>query len=62
MYKSRSGQWNWYFSVPMPEIKTPAELMQDAAEIKDHPDVKVFKKDGYFFKWETPQEKTPVKN
>lgn len=61
MYKSRSGQWKWYFSVPVPGISTPAELMRDAAVIKDHPAVKVFKKDGYFFKWETPQEKHRLK-
>lgn len=61
MYKFHTGEWLWYFNAPAADISTPEELMRDAVVIKNNPEVKVFKKDGRFFKWEIPTDQNFIK-
>ncbi|MBE6355583.1 MAG: hypothetical protein E7058_00540 [Lentisphaerae bacterium] len=57
MYKFHADKWTWYFAAPPGEAPgTPEELMRNAEVIKDVASVKVFRRDGKFFKWEIPDE------
>lgn len=60
LYKIQAGKWTWVF-LQKPDKKdyftAPDLLMQGAAVIKDVPSVKVFYRDGLFFKWEIAQNK-----
>ena len=55
MFHMKSGEWKWYFSdkissfTPPPD---PIDLLADADIIKDVPGTLVFRRNGFFFKWE----------